>query len=48
MMGSGGTWLEAALDKGAGTPENWTPQPTAAGHAEGLRGPSVAHGVEGK
>lgn len=47
MLGPGGTQLKAALDKGkgAGTPENLTPQPTAAGWAYETYGPSAAHEV---
>lgn len=41
-MGSGGTWLNAALDKGAGTPETWTLQPSVAGQDYGTVGPNVA------
>ena len=35
-MGSGGTWLQAAVDEGAGTPD--TLQPTAARSAHGTVG----------
>lgn len=39
--GQEGTWLNAALDKGAGTPETWTLQPTVAGQDYGTVGPSM-------
>lgn len=42
-MGSGGTCLNAALDKGAGTPETWTLQPIAAGQDYGTVGPNMVH-----
>lgn len=45
MLGSVGSRLNVALDKGVGTPENWTPQPTAAGHASRTVEPSVVHGI---
>lgn len=41
--GSGRTGLNAALDKGAGTPETWTLQPTVAGQDHGTVGPSMVH-----
>lgn len=42
MMGPGGTQLKAALDKGAGTPETWTPQSTVAGQGYGTVGPQYS------
>lgn len=42
-MGSGGTWLSAALDKGAGTPKTWTLQPTVASQGYVTVGPSTDH-----
>lgn len=44
-MGSGGTWLNATLDKGAGTPETWTLQPSVAGQDYGTVGPNTVHEV---
>ena len=41
--GQEGTWLNAVLDKGAGTPETWTLQPTVAGQDYGTVGPSMVH-----
>lgn len=39
-MGSGGTWLKAAMGEGAGTPESRTPCPLLQGMHVGLEPPA--------
>lgn len=44
-MGSAGSQIKAALDKGVGHSRELDSQPTATGHAYRTMGPSVAHRV---